>query len=162
MKFLLFLIIFPLIVQAQTNPSLPECFTKTLPDKSVTLDCILAELSLHETEKEINTNKIWLGIGSYVAYMRFYIKNPQLLSKLVIYKTVVGAIEECSVKNLFNLSRALLIMQSPSPNPGGNYLKGVFVECLKSLLSEELLNDVFRDMEFSLNKKSFSRRTQLN
>ncbi len=147
-------------VHAATIPSLPECTPRTQADKSVTLDCILAEISLHETAKEgPNT---WLGVGSYVAYMRFYVKNPQMFSKIVIYKSVVGAVEECSIRNLFNFSTALLVMQSPSPNPGGMYLRSVFGQCLKSILSEELLNALFDDMEFLVNKKSFSKRTLIN
>jgi hypothetical protein len=159
MKYL-FLILFFSAVQAATVPSLPECSTKAGPNNSVTMDCILAEISLHETATE--SNKIWLGVGSYVAYMRFYVKNPQLFSKIVIYKAVVGAVEECSVRNLFNFSSALLVMQSPSPNPGGNYLKGIFSNCLKTILAEELLDDLFEDMDFLTTKKSFSKRTQIN
>jgi hypothetical protein len=159
MKIFLMMLFFPL-AQAATIPSLPECSPRIAADKSVTLDCILAEISLHETAREANKN--WLGIGSYVAFMRFYVKNPDLFSKLVIYKTVVGAVEECSVRHLFNFSTVLLIMQSPSPNPGGNYLKGIFGECLKTLLSEDLLDALFDDMDFLTTKKSFSRRTPLN
>lgn len=153
------LIFFPL-VHAATAPSIPECSTKVWPDKTVTLDCILAEISLHETAMESNKN--WLGIGSYVALMRFYVKNPERFSKIVIYKTVMGAVEECSIRNLFNFSSALMIMQSPSPNPGGNYLKGVFKECLRSLLSDDLLDSLFEDLDFLATKKSFSKRTLLN
>jgi hypothetical protein len=159
MKILIFFLL-SFFVHAAQVPSLPECSPKTQPDNSVTLDCILAEISLHETAKEgINT---WLGVGSYVAFMRFYVKNPQMFSKIVIYKSVVGAVEECSIRNLFNFSTALLVMQSPSPNPGGMYLKSVFGQCLKTILSEDLLNALFDDMDFKVNKKSFSKRTQIN
>ncbi len=157
---ILFILFFSSSIFSATVPSLPECTPKTLPDKTVTLDCVLAEITLHETVKEGNIN--WLGVGNYVAFMRFYVKNPQIFSKIVIYKSVVGAVEECSVRNLFSFSRALLIMQSPSPNPGGNYLRGVFGECLRTILSDDLLNTLFEDMEFLVNKKSFSKRTQLN
>jgi hypothetical protein len=159
MKYLFLILFFPAI-QAATIPSLPECTSKTGPNNTVTLDCILAEMNLHETAME--SNKLWLGVGSYVAFMRFYVKNPQLFSKIVIYKAVVGAVEECSVRNLFNFSAALLVMQSPSPNPGGNYLKGIFSNCLKTILAEELLDDLFEDMDFLATKKSFSKRTQIN
>jgi len=159
MKIILMLFFFP-ILHAATIPSLPECSPKVHANKTVTLDCILAEISLHETATESNKN--WLGIGSYVAFMRFYIKIPDLFSKIVIFITVVGAVEECSVRNLFNFSAVLLVMQSPSPNPGGNYLKGIFSECMKTLLSEDLLDALFDDMDFLATKKSFSRRTILN
>ena len=159
MKIIFFFLLSSFLYAAQV-PSLPECSPKTQADNSVTLDCILAEISLHETAKE--GQNTWLGVGSYVALMRFHVKNPQMFSKIVIYKSVVGAVEECSIRNLFNFSSALLVMQSPSPLPGGMYLRGVFGECLKSILSEELLNALFDDMTFLVNKKSFSRRTQIN
>lgn len=159
MKILLIMLFIPL-VEAATIPSLPECSSRVLSDKTFVLDCILAEISLHETA--IESNKTWLGIGSYVAFMRFYVKNPQLFSKIVIYKTVVGAVEECSIRNIFNFSTVLMVMQSPSPNPGGNYLKGIFANCLKTLLSEDLLNALFEDMDFLTAKKSFLKRTQIN
>lgn len=159
MKYLFLILFFPAI-QAATIPSLPDCTSKTGPNNSVYLDCVLAEVSLRETA--IESNKLWLGVGNYLAFMRFYVKNPQLFSKIIIYKTVVGAVEECSIRNLFTFSSALLVMQSPSPNPGGNYLKGIFSNCLKTILSEELLDDLFEDMDFLTTKKSFSKRTQIN
>lgn len=159
MRYLFSVLLFSL-VYAATVPSLPECSSKILPDKSMSFECILAELSLHEVVREDNKN--WLGIGNYVTLMRFYIKNPQIFSKVIIYKSVVGAVEECSIRNLFTFSTALLILQSPSPFPGGNRLKGLFGDCLKSILSEDLLDSLFDDMEFLVNKKSFSKRTLLN
>jgi hypothetical protein len=157
---ILFFFLFATILHAATIPSLPECSPKPTLNNVMTLDCILAEISLHETAKE--GKDTWLGIGSYTALMRFYVKNPQMFSKIVIYKSVVGAVEECSIRNLFNFSSALLIMQSPSPLPGGNYLRGVFGDCLRTILSDELLNALFDEMEFLVQKKSFSRRTQIN
>ena len=52
MKIFIFFLLSYSVFAAQV-PSLPECSPKTQADKSVTLDCILAEISLHETADEI-------------------------------------------------------------------------------------------------------------
>ena len=136
-KFLLFILMFisgPLMAQNLVK----DCSASRISGTSFALDCELAKLQVFETRT--SGEKGSRGRGHYTAVLRFVVKNPQQFSRLVLEKPVAGAVEECTIKTLYNVGAVTMLMQAPMPHSGGNMLANRIHECLKTILSPQLLD----------------------
>jgi hypothetical protein len=141
------------------DPTLPYCHTVVFPNGYLALDCSLAEVSVRE--KQTVNNAIYLGTANYSVTMRFYIKNPRDFSRIVIQKPIMGAVEECSVQNLFNLTQAVRVLSSPSPGAGGKALKEIMENCMRNILAPRLMDEMVEDIVFLSERKNFQRGPQV-
>ncbi len=142
-KLILFILLIfsgPLMAQNLVN----DCSTSRISNTSFALDCELAKLQVFET-RNIG-DKLILGRGSYTAVLRFVVKNPQNFSRLILEKSVAGAVEECTIRNLYNVGAVTLLMQSPMPNSGGVMLETRVHECMKTILSKQLLDALIEEI----------------
>ena len=142
-KFILFILLIfcgPLMAQNLVK----DCSSTILSNKSFALDCELARLQVFET-RTIG-NSLILGRGTYTGILRFVVKNPQNFSRLVLEKPVAGAVEECTIRNLYNVGAVTLLMQSPMPHSGGNMLANRIMECMKTILAQQLLDKIIEDI----------------
>ena len=121
-----------------------DCSSTLMASQSFALDCELARLQVFET-RNIG-DKIILGRGTYTGILRFVVKNPQNFSRLVLEKPVAGAVEECTIRNLYNVGAVTLLMQSLMPHSGGTMLANRIMECLKTILAQQLLDDLIEDI----------------
>lgn len=131
-----------------------DCSVTLLSTKSFAVDCDLAKLQLFEARKI--ENDVILGRATYTVLFRFVVKNPGNFSRLVLNKPVAGAVEECIIQNMYDVGAVALILQSPLPYSGSTMLIDRVRACMKTILSQELLDKIIEDYDLWVKKDGWA------
>jgi len=114
----------------------------------------LAKLQVFETRKL--RDDLILGRATYTVLFRFIVKNPANFSRLVLEKPVAGAVEECIIRNMYDVGAVALVLQSPLPQSGSTMLINRMRACMKTILSQELLDEIIEDYDLWVRKDGWS------
>lgn len=145
MSKLILAIFFIFSSQVWAQDLVSDCSTTIQSNNAFSLDCVLAKLQVFETRR--SGDALILGRATYTALLKFVVKNPQNVSRLVLEKPVAGAVEECTITNLYNVGAVALLLQSPMPHSGGQMLVNRIEECMKTILAQELLDAIIEDID---------------
>jgi len=136
-----------------------DCSISKLSTNSFAVDCDLAKVQIFETQKL--REELTLGRANYTVLFRFVVKNPQNFSRLVLEKPVAGAVEECIVQTMYDLGSVALVLQSPLPHSGGRMLIGKMEACMKTILSEQLLEEIIEEFDLWIRKDGWTNLRQV-
>jgi len=131
-----------------------DCSVTLLSSNSFAVDCDLAKLQVFETRKL--RDDLILGRATYTVLFRFIVKNPANFSRLVLEKPVAGAVEECIIRNMYDVGAVALVLQSPLPQSGSTMLINRMRACMKTILSQELLDEIIEDYDLWVRKDGWS------